>query len=306
MDAVDTPLLDAVGALLLAEAGGVRGEGLGQALSREDLVNEAADHGVLAGADEVEVLALDLVHHAVHIGLGHYALHHIAVDHEGRNAVSEALADHKVTAIGQHCLVEAGNVAQQIVEAGAGDTAGGVQINAVEGLHNIHVVGDLEVGYLAFAEPLDFHIVGVIGAQRHGVVDHLGNHQHPLVELGVQLGLLLFQGRQALCLIGDLLFDGLGLCQLGGVLLGLAHQHAHLLGQPVPVGAELVRLGNGGAALAVQLDDLVHQRQLFILELLLDVFLYRLRVFPDKLYIQHFFHLINSFEWHVSRETWDQ
>ena len=41
---------------LLAEAGGVGGEGLGQAFSRQDLVNEPADHGVLAGADQVQVL----------------------------------------------------------------------------------------------------------------------------------------------------------------------------------------------------------------------------------------------------------
>ena len=94
--------------------------------------------------------------------------------------------------------------------------------------------------------------------------------------------------------------------RLGGILLGLAHQHAHLLGQAVAVRAELVRLGDGSPALAVQLNDLVHQGELFILELLLDVFLYCFGVFPDKLYIQHFVHLIKYFEWHVSRETWDQ
>jgi hypothetical protein len=99
VDAVDAPLLDAVGALLLAEAGGIAGQGLGQGGLGQDLVDEAADHGVLAGADEVEVLALDLVHHGVHVRLGaHDALHHVAVDHKGRDAVGEALADHEVPA----------------------------------------------------------------------------------------------------------------------------------------------------------------------------------------------------------------
>ena len=57
VDAVDAPLLDAVGPLLLAEAGGVGGKGLGQGLLGDDLVDEFADHGVLAGADKIEVLA---------------------------------------------------------------------------------------------------------------------------------------------------------------------------------------------------------------------------------------------------------
>ena len=70
VDAVDAALLQAVGALLLAEAGGVGGQGLGQLLLGDDLVDELADHGVLAGADEVQVLALDLVHHGVHLGQG--------------------------------------------------------------------------------------------------------------------------------------------------------------------------------------------------------------------------------------------
>ena len=37
VDAVDAPLLDAVGPLLLAEAGGVGGKGLGQRLLGDDL-----------------------------------------------------------------------------------------------------------------------------------------------------------------------------------------------------------------------------------------------------------------------------
>ena len=42
----------------------------------------------------------------VHVGLGHDALHHVAVDHEGGDAEGEALADHEVPGVGQHRLVE--------------------------------------------------------------------------------------------------------------------------------------------------------------------------------------------------------
>ena len=76
---------------------------------------------MLGGTDEVQVLALDLVHHGVHLGEGHDTLHHVAVDHEGRDDIGEALVDHEVTGIGQDSLVQAGNVAQQVVEAVAGD-----------------------------------------------------------------------------------------------------------------------------------------------------------------------------------------
>lgn len=55
----------------------------------------------------------------------------------------------------------------------------------------------------------------------------------------------------------------------------------------MPVSAELVGLLNVSPALSVQRNDLVYQRQLFILKFLLDVFLYGIRVLPDKLHIKH-------------------
>ena len=79
---------------------------------------------------------------------------------------------------------------------------------------------------------------------------------------------------------------GLGLLrlrQLGGVLFRLPHQHTHLLGQLVPLGAQVVGLSHGVPVPAVQLDDLVHQGELALLELLFDVFLDDLRVVPEEL-----------------------
>ena len=80
----------------------------------------------------------------------------------------------------------------------------------------------------------------------------------------------------------DLGLDSLGFLQLRGVLFGLAHQHAYLLAQAVAVRAQLVRLCNRRAAFGIQRDDLVHQGQLGILELLLDIFLDDLGILPDK------------------------
>lgn len=87
--------------------------------------------------------------------------------------------------------------------------------------------------------------------------------------------------------LDDLLLHSLGLCQLGGVLLGLAHQHADLLGKGVAVGTELVGFGDGGATLGVQVNDLIYQGQLGVLKLFLDVFLDSVGIFPDETNVEH-------------------
>ncbi len=283
VDAVHPPLLNAVGALLLPEAGGVGGQGLGQAVLGDDLVDELADHGVLRGADEVEILPLDLIHHGVHVRLAHDALHHVAVDHEGGDAEGEALADHEVPGVGQHRLVEAGDVPHQVVEPGPGHPARRVHVHPVKGLHDLGVVGDVEVGHHRLPEPLHLHVLAVVPADGHGGVDEVGDLEHDLPDLRRQLVLQLFQLRQT---VGVGLHLGLGLLrlrQLGGVLFRLPHQHTHLLGQLVPLRAQVVGLSHGVPVPAVQLDDLIHQGELALLELLFDVFLDDLRVVPEEL-----------------------
>ena len=302
MDAVDPPLLDAVGAFLLAEAGGVGGEGLGQGGLGDDLVNEFADHGVLAGADEVQVLPLDLIHHGLHIGLRHDALHHVAMDHEGRDAEGEALVDHKIPGVGQHCLMEPGHIPQQVVEAVARHPAGGVHVHPVEGLHDLGVVGDLKAGHCGLAEPLHLYVGAVIGPNGDGGVDDVGDDQHDLSDFFGQLGLLLLQLGQT---VGVGLYLGLGLLrlvQLGGVLLGLAHEHAHLLAEGVPGGSELVGLRHGSPVFRIQLQHLVHQGELLLLEFLFDVLLYGFGILPDKTDVKHCSSLL--VKCYVSCETW--
>ena len=112
------------------------------------------------------------------------------MDHEGWDAVGEALADHKVPAIGQHGLVHPGDVAQQIVKPAAGHAACSVHIDAVEPLHNIRVVGYLKAGGLCLAEALHLHIAAVVLADGHGGVNDLGDDQHDLVQCG--LGMFFF------------------------------------------------------------------------------------------------------------------
>ena len=193
MDTVHAALLNAVGALLLAEARGVGGERLGKAAFGQNLADEAADHRMFARADEVEVFALDLVHHGVHVVLAHHALDHVAVDHERRNAEGEALVDHEVARVGEHGLVQARNVAEQVVEARAGDAARRVHINAVEALHDLRVVGDLKIGHLRLAEALDLNVAAVVRADGDARIDDVRDQQHDLVDLLLVLFLELFK-----------------------------------------------------------------------------------------------------------------
>ena len=108
-----------------------------------------------------------------------------------------------------------------------------------------------------------------------------------MADLGGQLGLLLLQLGQPVGVGLHLGLGLLGLLELGGVLLGLAHEHAHPLGQGVAAGPQLIGLADGGPVLGVQLQHLVHQGQLGVLELLLDVLLHKVGILPDKTNIQH-------------------
>ena len=113
-------------------------------------------------------------------------------------------------------------------------------------------------------------------------MDDVGDGEHDFPNFRRQLPLQLFQLGQPVGVGLDLGLGGLGLLQLGGVLLGLPHEHPHLFRQGVPGGAEAVGLGHGVPVAAVQLDHLVHQGDLLLLEFLFDVFFDRFRIVPDE------------------------
>ena len=282
MDAVYASLLDAVGALFLAEAGRVRGQGLGQILLIDDGIDEAADHGVFTGADQVQVFALDLVHHGVHLRKAHNAGDDVAADHEGRDAVGEAAVDHKVTGVGQNSGMQTGDIAGQIVETVAGNSSGAVQINAVEGFHDLGVVGDLEIGHNRLAVALYFDVFTVILTDGNGGIDDVGDDQQNVTDLLLHLLLHLLQLGQTGSLLGDLFLH-----LLGFLALALCHQAADALGDAVSLGTQVACFLLNSTALSVQLDDFIDQGQLGILEFLFDVFLDDVRVLTDKFDVQH-------------------
>ena len=78
----------------------------------------------------------------------------------------------------------------------------------------------------------------------------VGNGGDKVKEVLLDLGALVVK-------LGDAVLAGcdLGLCSLGLVLLALAHELAHLLGDGVAVCLQLLNLGNDRAALLVELEE---------------------------------------------------
>ncbi len=85
------------------------------------------------------------------------------------------------------------DVAEQVVEARAGDAARRVHINAVEALHDLRVVGNFKIGHLRLAEALDFDIAAVVRADGDAGIDDVRDQQHDLVDLLLVLFLKLFK-----------------------------------------------------------------------------------------------------------------
>ena len=244
---------------------------------------------MLRGANEIEVLALNLIHHGLHVREGHDPLDHIPVNHIGGNAEGKALVNHEITGVGQHRLVEPGHIAQEVVKPGAGHTARRVHINARQGLHNLCMVGDREVGGHRVPKALHLHIGRIVRANGHRGVDDLGNHHHNLTDFRRQRAFPLLQLRQPLGAVGHLLFQRFRFLQLGGVLFlfGLTHQNTHLLGQGVSLGTQVLGRLDGFPVLLVQGQHPVYQGELILLELLTDVFLDSLGVLAEKFHINH-------------------
>ena len=101
------------------------------------------------------------------------------------------------------------------------------------------------------------------------------------------LGLKRLKLREPVRLNLHLRLNVLDLGEPGGVLLRLTHQRADLLGERVARGAQLVGLGYRGAARGVELQSLVHQRQLLVLKLLFNVLAHELRVLAQQFNVYH-------------------
>ena len=178
--------------------------------------------------------------------------------------------------------MQARDIALEVIEAVAGGAASGVNVDAVQLLHDVHMIGHLEIRHNRLAEALDLDVLAVVLADRHTRVDDLRDDLHALLDLSGVFFLQLLQTRQ---LLGHLVDLRLG--RLSFVLLALLHQAADLLGEHLALIAQAVGLLHGLAVLAIQLDHLVHEGELAVLKLFPDVFAHDVRRLADQIDINH-------------------
>jgi len=181
--------------------------------------------------------------------------------------------------------MQAGNVTQQIVKAHTGHAARGILVDAVKGLHDVDVMGNLKIGYNGIAEALYLDIAAVVRPDRNGGVDDVRDHVHDLTQLVLGLGLLLFKLRAALVVgldLGVVFIDQLlklSLLRLVG-LFQLAVERTVCLRQLIAGGLQLLAFLLRRTLLRVEPDGLVYERQLCILKLFPDIFADCVRIFP--------------------------
>ena len=282
VDAVYAALLDAVRADLLAEARRIARERLRKLLLLEERVDELADHRVLARADQVQILALDLVHHVLHLGEAHDAVHHAAANHIRRNAIGEAAVDHEIARVRQDGRVQPRDVAHEIIEAVAAGLSGAVEIDAREFFHDFHMVRHRKIRHNRLAEALALDVLGIVPTDRNGRIDDVRDHEHALADLGLVFRFLRLERGHFIGHALDLL-----LCFLGLVALTARHHAADLLGDDVALISKLVAARLCGAERRIQLDHLIDEDELFVLKFLFDVLAHHIRVRADQFDIDH-------------------
>ena len=108
----------------------------------------------------------------------------------------------------------------------------------------------LEVELRGLAPATDLGVVGVVDAIRHGLVRDVGDGSDQVKQVLLDLGALVVK-------LGDAVLAGrdLGLRSLSLLLLALAHELAHLLGDGVAVCLKLLNLGDDRATLLVKLEE---------------------------------------------------
>ena len=227
---------------LAAEAGGPAAVTLGPVGQVEDLTLVVAGQRDLGGADQVQVVGLELVH-LVGVGAEEAgALHDLGAHEHGR--------DHQVEAVGhgllrgelQHAQLEQRAVAGEEVEAGSRDLGAALHVEQAEALAQFEVVLGLEVEGRDLPDPLELYEI-VLSAGGGALLHDVGQQSLDPVDLGgggllgllgVLDGLLQRTGglEQRRALLGRGLSDllAVGLLLAAGVVGGRDGRPARLVG----------------------------------------------------------------------------
>ena len=277
MDTVNASFFDTVCTFFFTEARRIAGQCLRQVFFFVHGVDEFTDHGVFAGTDQVQVFTFDLIHHRIHFCKAHNACYNVAADHERRDAVFEASADHEISCISQNCGVQSCDIAHQVVETVTSYFSSAVQVDAAEAFHNICVVRDFEIRNNGFAESFYFHVFAVVFTDGNGRIDDVRNGHHDFFDAFFYIFFFCCQFVNAFCISSDLCFYFFGF-----FFFAFCHQTADLFGQFISLCTQSFYFLFDGSVFLIQFDNFVYQRQFAVLEFLTDIFLNDFRVFSYK------------------------
>ena len=228
-----------------------------KSLFLHDCIDILTNHGVLRSTDEVEVLALNLVHHSVHFSKAHNACNNVASNHKWWHAVGKASVYHKVTSVRNNCAVESCDISHKVIEAVACNLSCSVKVDTVKLFEDICVIWNFKIGNNRLAELFKLNVFGVVLTDWHAVIDDIRNNHHILSELFFKLRFLDFKSSKLVSILSNLL-----LSLLSFFLLTLSHQAADFLGNLVSVGTKLISLSLGSTKLSVESNNLINESEL--------------------------------------------
>ena len=277
MAADHAALAGAVGARLAAVAGRVRKQLARQhALVQYLAAIEVYERRLGGGQHEAEALLVQAVH--VVLELGELTRGQAAFVGQHVRRQHELVA---VLYVGADEVVEQ-RPFQLCAQTGVQPVAVAAHLNAALVVYKtqrgaqIHVVLALVGQVRLFAERVD-HLIVLLAARDHVLGGQVGQSQHELLNLVLQLGLLFVQLLYA---VGH----GLELLQQRRGVLTLLAQRGYLLVELVALGLDALVFGQNGTALLVPLEQFGKVR---VVAALGQTVLYIIRIAADKVKIQH-------------------
>ena len=182
------------------------------------LVDIFTYHRMLTGTDKIEVLALDLVHHGIHLCKAHNAGNNFASDHERRYTVSKTSVDHKIPGVRNNCRMKSCDVTHQVIETVTCNTSCSIKVYTMEFFHDLCMIRDLKIRYLGLTKTLNLNVFAVILTYRNRRIDDVRDDHHSLLNLFLKLSLLFIKSCQFISKLGNLFLSLFSLS-----LLALSH-----------------------------------------------------------------------------------
>src|SRR5216110_330085 len=272
--------VDAVGPDLPAELGRQAGEAEGQLAVVDHLVHVHRADGMLRRRDQVQVLALDLVHDALEVAEVHDPFVGGPAHHERREDGREALLDHEREGEGEERLVQSDEVSHQVNEARPRDFPRSLEVRELQGLQQLSVGPQLVVEGSRGAPAGDLHVLRVVLADGDALVEEVGEAHQPVSDLRGEVVDLAVEGL-------DFLRERRGLLPEFVRALPRLLRGGDLLRDFVPPALQAVPLGERLPPSPIPPDHVLEELLLVRVATLHEVLADHLGILPDEPDVEH-------------------